>query len=80
MIPRSIGTLYFGGGLGVAMGQLDESVEEDMVDQLDGLLGVLSDQYCNKHLMYSVLELLLVRLMPELTESGVDELLRERLG
>lgn len=41
---------------------------------------VLSDEYCNKHLMYGVLELILVRLMPELAEKGVVELLEERLG
>lgn len=80
MIPRSIGRLYFGGGLGAAIGLLDQSVEDEMVDEIEGLLVVLDDEYCNKHLMYSVLELILVRLMPELSESGVVELLRQRLG
>lgn len=80
MTPRGIGPVYFGGGLGAALGQLDGDVEEDMVDEIEGLLGVLGDEYCNKHLMYSVLELILVRLMPELAESSVEELLRERLG
>lgn len=80
MTPRGIGRVYFGGGLGAALGQLVGDVEEDMVDEIEGLLGVLGDEYCNKHLMYSVLELILVRLMPELAESSVEELLRERLG
>lgn len=51
-----------------------------MLDELDSLLSVVEDEYCNKHLLYSVLELLLVRLMPELSEKGVVELWEERLG
>lgn len=45
-----------------------------------GILDVFSDPYCNKHLMYSALELVLVRLVPELTEKGVVELWEERLS
>lgn len=44
------------------------------------ILDVFSDPYCNKHLMYSALELVLVRLMPELAEKGVVELWEERLS
>lgn len=44
------------------------------------ILDVFSDPYCNKHLMYSALELVLVRLMPELAEKGVMELWEERLN
>ena len=51
-----------------------------MIDEVEGWLEVLGDVYCNKHLMYSILELILVRLMPELGEHGVEELLEERLG
>ena len=51
-----------------------------MVDEVEGLLMVFSDEYCNKHLLYSVLELVLVRLMPELSERGVEALWDERLG
>lgn len=45
-----------------------------------GILDVFSDAYCNKHLMYGVLELILVRLMPELVERGVIDLWEERLS
>lgn len=45
-----------------------------------GILDVFSDGYCNKHLMYSMLELVLVRLMPELAERGVIDLWEERLS
>ncbi|KAK0722378.1 hypothetical protein B0T26DRAFT_702504, partial [Lasiosphaeria miniovina] len=45
-----------------------------------GILDVFSDAYCNKHLMYSVVELLLVRLLPEIAENGVVNLWAERLA
>ncbi|KAK7951704.1 uncharacterized protein PG986_007432 [Apiospora aurea] len=45
-----------------------------------GILDVFSDAYCNKHLMYGALELILVRLMPELAERGVIDLWEERLS
>lgn len=45
-----------------------------------GVLDVFSDVYCNKHLMYSVLELVIVRLMPELADKGVVDLWGERLS
>ncbi|KAI1414652.1 PXA domain-containing protein [Hypoxylon sp. FL1857] len=45
-----------------------------------GMLDVFSDPYCNKHLAYGILELILVRLMPELAEKGVIELWEERLS
>ena len=51
-----------------------------MIDQVEDLLMVISDEYSNKHLMYSVLELLLVRLLPELNEKGAQELWDERLS
>jgi len=46
----------------------------------EGILDVFSDEYCNKHLMYGALELILVRLMPELAEKGVVDLWAERLS
>ncbi|KAG5964527.1 hypothetical protein E4U57_005207 [Claviceps arundinis] len=81
MIPPSVGRMYFGGGLWAAMGMAaDVGHDEAMVDELEGLLEVVGDRYCNKHLMYSIVELILVRLMPELQERGVEDLLQERLG
>jgi len=69
LLPTSVAKVYFG--------KKDGS---GMVDDMDGLLMILNDEYCNKHLMYSVLELILVRLMPELSERGVGELWEDRLG
>ncbi|KAI1194893.1 hypothetical protein F5X97DRAFT_262011 [Nemania serpens] len=44
-----------------------------------GIVDLFSDPYCNKHLIYGILELVLVRLVPELAEKGVGELWEERL-
>jgi hypothetical protein len=45
-----------------------------------GLVGLFADGYCNKHLMYSAVELVLVRLMPELSANGVVDLWEDRLS
>ncbi|KAI5868020.1 PXA domain-containing protein [Durotheca rogersii] len=60
-----------------------EGDEDDdrILSQIEtGILDVFSDPYCNKHLVYGILELVLVRLMPELTEKGVIELWEERVS
>lgn len=57
----------------------DAELERVLAEIESGILDVFSDPYCNKHLLYSILELILVRLMPELTERGVVDLLEERL-
>lgn len=44
------------------------------------LLMIIDDEYCNKHLLYGILEIVMVRLMPELAEKSVADLRRERLG
>ncbi|KAF5248404.1 hypothetical protein FANTH_5939 [Fusarium anthophilum] len=82
LLPKGVGRLYFGGRLWrrSAESEGDLSDDEDLVDEMERLLLVLDDEYCNKHLMYSILELLLARLMPELTEKSVTELWEERLG
>ncbi|CVL08036.1 uncharacterized protein FPRO_04991 [Fusarium proliferatum ET1] len=82
LLPKGVGRLYFGGRLWrrSAESECDLSDDEDLVDEMERLLLVLDDEYCNKHLMYSILELLLARLMPELTEKSVTELWEERLG
>lgn len=77
LLPSGLARLYFGGGLWA--GDPDEA-DEKALDEVESLLMVFSDEYCNKHLMYSVLELILARLMPELRHKGVEELLDDRLG
>jgi hypothetical protein len=55
--------------------------EERVLKEIDAsILDVFADAYCNKHLLYGMLELVIARLMPELTERGISELWEERLG
>lgn len=65
-------------GAGVAS---DEDLDARIVTEIESdILDVFGDAYCNKHLMYGALELILVRLIPELAEKGVMELWEERLS
>ncbi|KAK1721520.1 PXA domain-containing protein [Colletotrichum lupini] len=58
----------------------DEDQQRMLAEIEESILDIFSDEYCNKHLVYSILELILVRLMPELVEKGVVELWEERLS
>ncbi|KAM3536738.1 hypothetical protein MY4038_000193 [Beauveria bassiana] len=79
LLPTGVAKFYLGSKSGGESGAA-AAQEDGMVDGMEDLLMVLNDEYCNKHLMYSILELILVRLMPELSEKGVGELWEERLG
>ncbi|KAM3564050.1 hypothetical protein MY1884_000948 [Beauveria asiatica] len=79
LLPTGVAKVYLGSKSGDSP-EAAAAQEDDMVHGMAHLLMVLNDGYCNKHLMYSVLELILVRLMPELSEKGVCELWEERLG
>lgn len=48
-----------------------QEVERDILEPFE-------DVYANKHLFYSVLELVLIELVPELGRQGISELLAER--
>ena len=54
--------------------------KEDWVGEVEGELDAWGDEYLNKHLGYAILELIVVRVLPELGEQRVEELLKERLG
>jgi hypothetical protein len=56
----------------------DKEGEDEMLRQVEDILDVFGDVYCNKHLVYNILELIIVRLVPELGESTPSELLSER--
>lgn len=58
-----------------------EEEMEEWIRQVDtDLLEVWADAYLNKHLAYAILELVVVRVLPELGEKGVKELMEARLG
>ncbi|KAF2433197.1 hypothetical protein EJ08DRAFT_564489, partial [Tothia fuscella] len=52
---------------------------EALVKEIEGLLDILSDSYMNRHLVFGIVELVVVRFLPELGEKGVGELMRDRL-
>jgi len=68
LVPAAAQTVYFG-----------PRAETRLVAEVEELLDLFQDSYCNKHLVYAIVDLLVVRLMPEMAEKGVSELLEERL-
>lgn len=54
--------------------------KEAMINEVEAILDIFGDSYCNKHLIYGILELVVVRLIPEVGEKGVKELMEESLG
>lgn len=68
LIPARVQDVYFGAG------------KDRRVREVEEVLDVFEDSYCNKHLLYGVVELIVVRLIPEMGEKGVQELLLERLN
>ena len=69
LLPTAVCKRFFG----------DEDTESWVVE-VEGELDVWGDEYLNKHLGYALLELIIVRVLPELGEQRVGDLLKERLG
>ena len=67
-MPAKAQDVYFGSG------------GEQRISEVEDALDCFGDVYCNKHLMYGVVELIVVRLIPEIGEMGVQDLLGERLN
>lgn len=42
------------------------------------ILDLFADEYCNKHLVYSIIETVLAKLMPELSDRSIAELMEDR--
>jgi len=58
-----------------------EDDDEAILEEIErGILDVFGDAYSNKHLVYGIVELILVRILPELAEKGATELWAERLS
>ncbi|KAL8714260.1 MAG: hypothetical protein Q9220_001989 [cf. Caloplaca sp. 1 TL-2023] len=58
--------------------QLASLSREDVVKEVELELDVWSDAYLNKHLAYQILEAVVVRVLPEMGEKGVKELMEAR--
>ncbi|KAI5304329.1 hypothetical protein KEM56_006621 [Ascosphaera pollenicola] len=55
------------------------ATDELLLQEIEqSLLDLFSDSYCNKHLIFSIIESLLTDLFPELSEKCVSELMSER--
>ncbi|KAI9692743.1 MAG: hypothetical protein M1820_009386 [Bogoriella megaspora] len=77
-VPETILRHYFRKAETLAAQSAKES--HVWVEEVEGILDVFEDTYMNKHLMYGITELLVVRCFPEMVEKGVEELLADRLG
>ncbi|KAL8726360.1 MAG: hypothetical protein Q9166_006767 [cf. Caloplaca sp. 2 TL-2023] len=52
--------------------------QEELIREVECELDVWNDAYLNKHLAYQILELVVVRVLPEMGEKGVQELMEAR--
>ncbi|RJE18959.1 hypothetical protein PHISCL_08709 [Aspergillus sclerotialis] len=60
-------------------GNQTDSEEETILQTIESdILDLFADEYCNKHLIYAIIERILIRLLPELQEKSVGELLEDR--
>lgn len=53
---------------------------ESQLQSIESSLDLFSNQYMNKHMIYSIIELIIVRLVPEIQHKSVRNLLDDRLG
>lgn len=51
--------------------QIRSAIERDILD-------LFSDSYCNKHLVFAIIEAVVVKVIPELADQGVAELMADR--
>lgn len=54
--------------------------QDGWAEEVEVELDVWNDSWMNKHLAYKVLDLIIVRVLPEVAEKGVQELMEARLG
>jgi hypothetical protein len=58
---------------------IDEAEESLLLSVIETeILDIFSDAYCNRHLMFSIIEAILAKLLPELLERDVAELMDDR--
>lgn len=48
--------------------------------RVEEILECLEDAYLNRHLIFQILELIVLRLAPELEQQGIRDLIEERTG
>ncbi|BCS10295.1 hypothetical protein ALUC_31112A [Aspergillus luchuensis] len=52
--------------------------ESLLLAAVEEVLDLFADDYCNKHLIYSIIEAILTTLLPELSERSIAELMEDR--
>lgn len=68
LLPVPVATVFFA-----------TSQRELQLQDIEETLSCFEDAYLNKHLIYQVVELIVLRLAPELGSQGVEELYVERM-
>ncbi|RAL09991.1 PXA domain-containing protein [Aspergillus homomorphus CBS 101889] len=56
----------------------DDAEELYLLASIEEILDLFSDDYCNKHLIYFIIEAILTKLLPELSERSIAELMEDR--
>jgi hypothetical protein len=75
VLPPAVGARFF------AVRGIDmEQRMEVLINEVESLLDVLGDAYMNRHLVFGIIELIVVRIIPEMGEKGIGALMKERLG
>lgn len=69
LLPPRVATTFFATDSKVAQHQ-----------QVEEILECLEDAYLNKHLIFQILELIVLRLVPELELQGIQDLMEECTG
>lgn len=77
-VPMLLRKFYFGSS-GQEGGNGEDSDRHRQISEVEEILDVFGDSYLNAHLLYAVVDLIVVRLVPEMAEKGVQELRAERL-
>jgi hypothetical protein len=67
LIPQKVATTFFAA----------EERNTQLAD-IEEILSALDDSYLNKHLVFQIVELIILRLVPELGEHGVRDLMEQR--
>ncbi|OJK02813.1 hypothetical protein ASPACDRAFT_40126 [Aspergillus aculeatus ATCC 16872] len=57
---------------------INDAEEVYLLACIEEILDLFSDDYCNKHLIYSIMEAILTNLLPELSERSIAELMEDR--
>ena len=89
MLPRGIWRRIFGKeeeeeeeeeGKGEKKKKKKTTISNKWTREVEGELEVWGDGWMNRHLGYRILELVVVRVLPEMGEKGVKELMEGRGG